>query len=323
MNSDELETVARALIQQKKFTLLGHSIPDGDCVGAVIAMMWALANMGKDVNAIIEDGVPSTYRFLNGSERISSISNLPDINDCLVYLDCATGERVGDRLSGLIPSRAVVINIDHHVSNGGYGTENLVDAGASSTCEIVFRLLKKMNLPITIDIATPLYCGIVMDTGSFQYSNTTPETLRIAAELLEYGVDIDLVRNRLFESKSRVEVNLQKKALDSLEFSKDGRIASMHLSYDDLAQLGAVHLHFEGTINMARNIEDVEVALLFREIEPGVIKVGFRSKQLVDVNRIAAEWGGGGHKRAAGATLRGELEAVKKLVLLKVEEHLP
>jgi len=323
LNSEELETAAKALMNQEKFTLLGHSIPDGDCVGAVVALMCALTNMGKDVNAIIEDGVPATYRFLNGSERISSVSNLPQINECLVYLDCATRERVGERLSGLIPSKAMIINIDHHVSNDDYGNVNLVDAGASSTCEIVYYLLKKMNLPITIDVATPLYCGIVMDTGGFQYSSTTPNTHRIAAELLEYGVDIDLVRSRLFESKSRVEVSLQKKALDNLEFSKDGRIASMHLSYDDLVQLGAVDLHFEGTINMARNIEDVEVALLFREIEPGVIKVGFRSKQLVDVNRIAGEWGGGGHKRAAGATLRGELEAVKKLVLLKVEEHLP
>ncbi|MGI6513441.1 MAG: bifunctional oligoribonuclease/PAP phosphatase NrnA [Syntrophomonadaceae bacterium] len=323
MNSAELETAARALMQQKRLTLLGHSIPDGDCVGAVTALMWALANMGKDVNAIIEDGVPPTYRFLNGSERISSLIDLPPIYDCLVYLDCATRERVGERLSRLIPPAATVINIDHHISNQGYGTVNLVDAGASSTCEIVFYIIKRLNSPITIDIATSLYCGIVMDTGSFQYSNTSPRTHQIAAELLQYGVDMDLVRTRLFESKSRVEVSLQKTALDSLEFSKDGRIASMHLSYDDLTRLGAVDLHFEGTINMARSIEDVEVALLFREIEPGVIKIGFRSKQEVDVNRIAGVWGGGGHKRAAGATLRGELEAVKKVVLLKVEEHLP
>ncbi|NLW44695.1 MAG: bifunctional oligoribonuclease/PAP phosphatase NrnA [Syntrophomonadaceae bacterium] len=323
MNSEELETAAQALMRQKKLTLLGHSIPDGDCVGAVNALMWALADMGKDVNAVIEDGVPPTYRFLNGSERIASILNLPPINDCLVYLDCATKERVGDRLFPLIPAAATVINIDHHVSNQSYGTVNLVDVSASSTCEIVFCLLRKMDRPITIDIATSLYCGIVMDTGSFQYSNTGPQTHQVAAELLQCGVDVDLVRTRLFESKSRVEVSVQKTALDSLEFSKDGRIASMHLSYDDLTRLGAADLHFEGIINMARNIENVEVALLFREIQPGVVKVGFRSKQLVDVNRIAGEWGGGGHKRAAGATLRGELEAVKKLVLLKVEEHLP
>ena len=138
LNSAELETAARALMQQKRLTLLGHSIPDGDCVGAVTALMWALANMGKDVNAIIEDGVPPTYRFLNGSERISSLIDLPPIYDCLVYLDCATRERVGERLSRLIPPAATVINIDHHISNQGYGTVNLVDAGASSTCEIVF-----------------------------------------------------------------------------------------------------------------------------------------------------------------------------------------
>jgi len=318
----ELDTLAECLLRQGSLTVVGHSIPDGDCVGAVTAMLWALKNMGKDVNAIIEDGVPATYRFLKGTENISSLNNIPHINDCLVYLDCATPERVGDELAGLLPRVSTIINIDHHISNPGFGSHNLVDVNASSTCEIVYRLLKRMNTPITVDIATPLYCGIVMDTGSFQYSSTSPATHRLAADLLEAGVDLDLVRTRLFESKTILEIELQKIAMDSLEFSEDGRIASMQLSYDELSKLGAVGQHFEGIINMARNIENVEAALLFREIKPGMIKVGFRSKQSLDVNRVASEWGGGGHKRAAGATLQGELESVKKLVLAKVEEYL-
>lgn len=322
MNNAELDTLVEGLSRQESLTVLGHSIPDGDCVGSVTAMVWALKNMGKDVTAIIEDEIPAMYRFLNGTEAISSLSNLPHINNCLVYLDCANEERVGDELAGLLPQANTVINIDHHISNTGFGSLNLVDVNASSTCEIIFRLLKHMNTPISVDIAIPLYCGIVMDTGGFKYSSTSPATHRLAADLLEAGVDLDLVRTRLFESKTRMEVALQKMALDSLEFSQDGRIASMQLSYEGLCRLGAVGQHFEGTINMARNIENVEVALLFREIEPGLIKVGFRSKQFLDVNRLASEWGGGGHKRAAGATLKGELESVKKLVQSKVEEYL-
>jgi phosphoesterase RecJ-like protein len=318
----DIDAVVKALLEQESLTVLGHCIPDGDCVGSVTAMVWALRNIGKEVNAIIEDGVPAMYRFLNGTATISSVSNPPRINGCLVYLDCATPERVGDKLAQVLPRARPIINIDHHVSNKGYGTVNLVDAQASSTCEIIFRLLKNMNVPITVDIATPLYCGIVMDTGSFQYSSTSPVTHRIAADLLELGIDQDLVRTHLFESKTMLEIALQKAALASLQFSAEGRIASMQLSYEVLRELGAIGQHFEGTINLARSIENVEAALLFREIEPGLVKVGFRSKQFLDVNRVAGEWGGGGHKRAAGATLHGELESVKRTVLSRVEDYL-
>ncbi len=318
----EVDSVAEVLSRQDSLTLLGHSIPDGDCIGSVTAMIWALRNMGKEVNAIIEDEVPAMYRFLNGTKAIASLVNLPRINDCLVYLDCATPERVGDKLAQVLPYSKTIINIDHHVSNQSYGTANLVDPGASSTCEIVFSLLKSMNTPITVDIATALYCGVVMDTGSFQYASTSPATHRMAAELLELGIDQNLVRTHLFESKTRLEVALQKAALASLEFCGGGRIAYMQLSYEVLRELGAVGQHFEGTINLARSIENVEAALLFREIEPGLVKVGFRSKQFLDVNRVASEWGGGGHKRAAGATLHGELETVKNAVLSRVEDYL-
>ena len=318
----EIDSLAEVLSQQESLTVLGHAIPDGDCVGSVTAMVWALRNMGKEVNAIIEDEVPAMYRFLKGTETIASISNLPPIHGCLVYLDCATPERVGDKLAKVLSHTRPIINIDHHTSNRGYGTANLIDARASSTCEIIYHLLKSLSTPITVDIATPLYCGIVMDTGSFQYSSTSPATHRIAADLLEAGIDQDRVRTNLFESRTRLEIDLQKAALESLEFREAGRIASMQLSYAVLSELGAVGQHFEGTINLARSIENVEAALLFREIEPGVVKVGFRSKQVLDVNRVASEWGGGGHTRAAGATLQGDLQSVKKTVLSRVEDYL-
>lgn len=322
LNKADVDSFVEVMCRQRSFTILGHSIPDGDCIGSVTAMAWALRNMGKDVTAIIEDGVPAMYRFLNGVDTIASLSDCPQIHGCLVYLDCATPDRVGDELAKHMSNASTIVNIDHHISNQRYGNINLVDEKASSTCEMIFHLLKSMNLPLTIDIATPLYCGIVMDTGSFQYSSTGPSTHRMAAELLEIGIDQDRVRTNLFESKTRMEMALQKAALESLEFSEDGQVASMQLSHEGLVRLGAVGRHFEGTINLARNIENVEVALLFREIEPGLVKIGFRSKQLLDVNLIAKEWGGGGHKRAAGATLKGDLETVKKRVLLKVKECL-
>ena len=317
-NSKDLDSVKDAILRGDAFTLLGHTIPDGDCVGAVTAMLWALKAMGKEVTAVIEDEVPKTYRFLPGVDQIGSESSLPRLHRCHIYLDCATRDRVGAKLLGHLTRCDTVINIDHHISNERYGDFNLVDGKASSTCEIIFNLLKSMDVLITGEIAVSLYCGIVMDTGSFQYPSTTPSTHRAVAELLESGFNYDQVRTNLFESKSRVEVAMQKKALESLEFSDDGRVAYMVLSHRDLQELGAVGQHFEGTINLARNIENVEVALLFREIEPGRVKVGFRSKLRVDVNRLAAEWGGGGHQRAAGAEIEGDLNTVKETVLNKV-----
>ncbi len=322
LNKIDLDSFVETVSRQESFTLLGHSIPDGDSIGAVTAMTWVMRNLGKDVTAVFEDEIPAMYQFLNGIDNIRPVSDCPKLYDCLIYLDCANPERVGDKLGQLLPKTGTIINIDHHISNTRFGNVNVVDPNASSTCEIIFRLLKKMNLPLTVDIATPLYCGILMDTGSFKYSNTAPSTHRIAAELLEIGIDQDLVRTSLFESKTKVELALQKAALNSLEFCEDGRVAYMQLKYEDLYRLGAVNQHFEGTINLARNIENVELALLFREIEPGLVKVGFRSKQGPDVNLIAQNWGGGGHKRAAGAELQGDPENVKELVLLRIKEYL-
>jgi phosphoesterase RecJ-like protein len=179
-----------------------------------------------------------------------------------------------------------------------------------------------MKITLNKDIASALYAGIVMDTGRFSYSNTTSRTLRTAAALLETGLDRDAIRINLFESRPRAEIQLLGEALQSLAFSEDGRVAWMTLSYQQLSDLNALEVYPEDIINYTRMIKGVEVGLLFREINPGVVKIGFRSKNKVDVAALAAKYGGGGHKQAAGARQSGTLDGIKNLVISSVRDVL-
>ena len=315
MKEEDLMNFKGLLEKEERWTVVGHSIPDGDCVGAVTALYLVLANLGKKVTAVIEDGVPETYSFLVGAERIRSWLDLPEIHPAVVYVDCSDQERVGDRVEPHLRNRKITVNIDHHISNLFFGDLNLVDCESSSASELVYDILKQLDIPVDKDVASALYCGIVMDTGSFQYSSTRPKTHRLAAELMEKGIDTELIRTSLFESKSRTEMEVLRAALSTLTYSQDGLMAWMHLKYEDLKRMGAEDLHFEGIINFARNVKGVELAILFREISPGKVKVGFRSRNQLDVNQLAAIWGGGGHSRAAGALLNGELDKVMQTVI--------
>ncbi|MGE5397893.1 MAG: DHH family phosphoesterase [Chitinophagales bacterium] len=322
MATIDLNPVASVLQTYSQWTVVGHNIPDGDCIGAVIGLQNTLKQMGKDITSVIEEGVPSMYQFLDGWEHISTFQNPGLIHKNIIYVDCSDRQRVGEKLTTLLESAEFVVNIDHHVSNQKFGNINLVDEYASSTCELLFNLIKLLNISIGHEIATPLYCGIVMDSGRFQYSATRPETLETAAELLRSGVNLDLVRGRLFESKSKLEMTVTSAALETLSFSEDNRLAWMWLSNSVLSKLGAIGKHFEGIIDFARNVEGVEVAVLFREIEPGKIKIGIRSKGTIDANQAAALWGGGGHRRAAGAMLTGEIKDVIEQVTGRFKDEL-
>ncbi|MGE5422180.1 MAG: DHH family phosphoesterase [Ignavibacteriales bacterium] len=322
LKTTDYEKMVEAILNEPKWTIVGHAIPDGDCVGAITAMILALEDQNLEVRAILEDGVPHMYRFLKGTDKIKSHQDAAELFDSVIYVDCAGPDRVGESLKEKLANSRLVLNIDHHISNNHFGDLALVDPAASSTCELLYNLINAMGVHINADIGTPLYCGMVMDTGSFQYTATKPLTMRIAADLLESGVDLDLVRSKLYESKSRIEVAVLEKALSSLTFNNDGSISWMKLTYEDMLHIGAVNQHFEGTINVARSIDGVEVAVLFREIEPGMIKIGLRSRGLVDVNKVASTWGGGGHRLAAGARLDGSMESVINQVVARVAEEL-
>ncbi|MGR6836110.1 DHH family phosphoesterase [Syntrophomonas erecta] len=313
-----LQEIAHQIGTKNKWQLIGHAIPDGDCIGSLLGLYLALLAIGKEVKIYLSDPVPPIYLHLSGVDHIQSLGADSELSN-VIYLDCSDEYRVGEQAAGYLQKRFFTINIDHHVTNNLFGDLNYVDSQAAATAEIIFELVNRLQV-ITSEIAQALLTGLIMDTGRFMFSSTTARTMKVAAQLLECGADIDQARLNLFESKPREEVLLLRQALGHLGFANDGKIAYMLLPYEEVKMIGALDLHPEGIIDYTRSIQGVEVGLLFRETDPGVVKVGFRSKGTIDVAKLAASLGGGGHQLAAGTRVDGDLDTVKNRVLKLVQE---
>lgn len=315
-----LKEISTQLINKDNFLLIGHNIPDGDCIGSMLGLYNGLLSINKKAAMFLEDTIPSIYYYLPGVNYICSVLPPQENIENIIFLDCSDEFRISQDVFEKLNKEATIFNIDHHDSNTFFGDYNYVNSKAAATAEIVYELLVEMKIPISADIANPLYAGIVMDSGSFKYSNTSSKTHQIAAELLDKGVDLERTRINLFESKPLQEVLLLGKALNNFNISTDGKIAWMLLPYEDIDEIGAHGLHPEGIINYTRMIRGVQVGIVFREVEPGIIKIGFRSKQDIDVSLIAKEFGGGGHKQAAGARQEGSINEVADRVIKLVEK---
>ena len=297
---------------RQSFVLLAHLYPDGDVLGSQLGLGLALAAAGRRVTLACRHPVPEPFHFLPGADQVQQWKAAQGDPEVVVTLDCPEPSRLGGLLEGFRPPGAVVVNIDHHSDNRRYGDVNWVQPGASATGEMVFELLDALGLPLTVDVAVNLYTAIVTDTGSFRYSNTTPKTLRIAARLLEAGVDPAAVGNELYESRHLAGLHLLGRMLQQVEASPDGRIAWVVI---DRSQMESADLpEAEDFVTYPRSLRTAKVAVLFRELRAEV-KVSFRAKGEVDVARIAHGFGGGGHPNAAGAVIEGDLARVKPLVL--------
>lgn len=318
MNS--ITEIAEQLHNSDNYIIIGHAIPDGDCIGSMLGLYWGLKASGKKARLFLEGTIPDIYHYLDGWEEIRPVDELVPGRENIILVDCADRERIGDIMLQRIEGRPIFVNIDHHLQEKPYASYNYVDPTAAAAGEIIFDLLPAMEVDITPQIADCLYAAIIMDTGRFMNSNTTPTTMQVAAQLLALGADIDRARINLFESKSRLEILLLGQALKHIDFSEDGRIAWMTLSYEEVKSIDALDFHPEGIINYTRMIAGVEIGLLFREIEPGVVKIGFRSKGSTNVAAIAQAFNGGGHRQAAGARQEGGLEEVRNRVIKKVKD---
>ncbi len=313
MNS--LEEVAEFLRKGKKAVICGHAMPDGDSVGSVLAMSFLFSGIGMENYVVTADPIPAIYNFLPGIENVKSIDGFPEDYDLAVILDCTDLSRLGDKLSAWIGKIPAIVNIDHHVSNQEFGSCNYVDPKAGATGEIIFELIKLMGVSLTKEMAVNLYAAIVMDTGSFRFDNTTDKTYEIAAELFRTGIKVTEINAHLFENKDLVHLKLLGYALTQLNTSADGRVAWVTIPIRVMQEFGALDEHADGIINYPRMLESAEIGLLFREINPGIVKVGFRSKKLIDVNKLAAVFGGGGHPRASGCIVEGDLGEVEGKVV--------
>lgn len=318
---EELAAIADYIKQHQDFVITGHSNPDGDCIGSMLALANGLEYIGKDIQLVLSDPVPEVYRYLRGSERVENAAVFTPRCRNVIYVDCADITRCGEDLAGRLKEHGqYFINLDHHASNAGYADLNHIESQVAATAVLIFQLLRLLSVEFDCDIAECLCVAIIQDTGYFKHSNTNSYTLRLVAELLDYGVDLHATQQRLFESRSVAELMLISQALGSLELSDQEQIAWMQLPVSTIERLNAQKLYPEDIVNYCMIARSVEVGILFRELSSRQVKVSFRSKNYVNVAAIAQALGGGGHEKAAGATLKRSLAESIEIVLQAVRE---
>ncbi len=299
----DLELVADVLRSGDRFLLTTHENPDGDALGSLLGLHHVLRQLDKDSVMFLaakEFPLPVEYRFLP-LEEVFHEAPADVVDRVLVFLDCGNIDRM--RADFLRREDARVINIDHHHDNTRFGDVNLVDVEASSTVEIVYELARLLGAELTTEIASALYVGLVTDTGRFSYENTDSRSHRVAAELIEAGVDVHDTHRRLYERVPIEKLRLVSRALDKVKVHCDGELVTTYVTADDYAAAGAGEELTEGIIDHLRSVEGVKVAALVRDIDEDgrpARKVSLRSSDSVDVSAMARKHGGGGHPRAAG-----------------------
>ena len=293
--------------------IVSHISPDGDTLGSSLALMHALQSLGKKVILSVDDDIPAVFRFLPGIEEYRRFTPDEQIEaDLLVIIDASSADRAGNAMK--VVSAGSILNIDHHKTNTRFADYLYLDANAAATAEIMYSLLKEMGIGFNHDIATCIYEGLYTDTGSFKYSNTTTKTLETAAALLQYGVNPSLISDNM-ELKSRRQVEMLGEVLKTLTFLHDGKVAYIEIS----PELYDHNIDTDTFISYPRYVEGVEVALLFKQTEPNLTRVSFRSKS-IDVSKIALSFGGGGHQKASGCSIHTPLKEAEIIVLKAIED---
>lgn len=304
-----IHEVLRQIEQRERFLLTSHARPDGDAVGSALACCEILRQMGKSADVILHDGVPGIYRPLPFAERVLKAESVNGRYEAAILLECDSVQRT--RLAGL--ERHFLINIDHHLSGRPFAHINWIDPSACATAELVYRLAREAGVTVTPEIATCLYTAVLTDTGSFCFVGTNQRTFALAQELVGCGADPVRIAQSVYFSNPASKMRLLGAALTSLQ--RDGSLAWMHVSHADMQRAGAIEEDCEGLVNYALSIAGVEVAVFFRELPQGRFRVSLRSKGAVDVARIAAQFGGGGHECASGCSIDGPLCAAVEKIL--------
>jgi len=314
----DLQAVVAALREHDRFLVVTHENPDGDALGSLLATTLTLRELGKDVEMYLggSGALPREYAFmhLDGLRR-----SLPDDLErrVLVAVDCAKADRMGPDPEP-VERASLVLNIDHHHDNTRFGDVNLIVADASSTGEVLRDLIRELHVELTPELAEPLYIALVTDTGRFQYTNTTPKSLRLAAELVEAGADVHAVFQQVYESVEFAKLKLLARALERARVLEGGLIIVSHLLRTDFAEVGAAEPYSEGIIDYLRAVEGAELAALIREPprnDGPTRRVSLRaSVDELDVSAIARMFGGGGHRQAAGFSSDASMDEITELV---------
>jgi phosphoesterase RecJ-like protein len=311
------------LRSHQSFVLVSHVRPDGDAIGSQLALGFSLMAAGKTVYLINEDGLPDNLAFMAGSEKIELPPAEPLAIEVAIALDTATKPRLGDRALHAASNAKIWLNIDHHISNPGYGDLNLIDSTSPATGQILYQLITALDLPMPAETRDAIYVAVSTDTGSFQYPSTTAKTYQMAADLIERGLDVGTINSQIYDNYPFRRLELMREMLKTLELSADGLVASWELRDQTRLDLALLPEDSEGLIDTIRAIRGVQVAVFFEELVDGKIRVSMRSKdRRIDVCQIAMEFGGGGHALAAGIRMAGPLEVAKPLVLAAIRRRI-
>ena len=318
--AENLPRAVAALRSAKKVLLTMHRGPDGDALGSALALACTLRDLGREVTVYNPDELPYNFRFLSGAASVAK--SLPA--DAAFDVTVATDAGSFDRLGPDVPKdgrRGVLLNLDHHVTTEPFGDVNYVDPHAASVGILAYKIIKELGAPLSRDAAECIYASILADTGCFRYSSTDPECLRIAAELLEAGVDPWEMTVRVYEQQPLARMRLLADVLSTLEVH--GKLATITITNAMVAKTGSEIDFTDGFINYARSVDGVEVAASFREpLNGGPWRVSFRSRGRVNVAAIAQKFGGGGHHNAAGCSIEGDEAAVRARIAEQIEEAL-
>lgn len=311
----EAVQIAEAIAARQRFVISSHSRPDGDSIGSSLAMAFALRAMGKHADVVHADPAPGPLKQFPGVPEIQISTTVEGDYDAAIIMECGDLARTG--VSGL--ERFFVINIDHHPGNTGYGQLRWFDPSAAACGEMVFDLVKLLGVPIQLEIATHVYLAILTDTGSFHYSNITPHTFDICAETILAGVDPVEVARNVYDSNNMGRLKLFGAVLSAMQIDPTGRIAIVYLDHEMARAAGGTYEDTEGLINLPLTVKEILAVIFFKQVEGDEYRVSMRSKGDIDVGAIAKEVGGGGHKNAAGCTVRGAIDALQKTFIEKIE----
>jgi bifunctional oligoribonuclease and PAP phosphatase NrnA len=316
-----IDRIIDAIRESRTIAIAGHIRPDGDCVGSQLGLTLALQAEGKKVYCWNEDSIPEKYRFLDRDHLIQKPKGGLKL-DCVIATDAASFERLG-AVGPCVAERKLLINIDHHESNTRFGDLNWVSAREPSTGELIFRLLKVAKWPITKPIADCLFTAVSTDTGSFQYATTRPGTYHVAGELVRRGANLAKICDEVYQSYPLSRMGLLRHVFSHFRLTHQNQIAYVWLKKANFARAGADSSDSEGLIDHIRAIAPVVVACVFEELEPALTRISLRSKSdKVNVNEIAAQFGGGGHPAAAGARISGSPIGVQRKVIAAVKKAL-
>ncbi len=315
MKEITLEQAGKWLREHDNYVILMHKSPDGDAVGCAYGLSIALRSIGKKAEPVCGDPVPEMYSYITDGFEHQCFEA-----ECIISVDLATV----DLLSGEAREygKRVDLCIDHHASNTGFAAMGYVEGKAPSCAEIVKKLIEEIQIKITPDIADALFTGLCTDTGCFKYSSVTPETHRIAADLMEYGANSTKICRIMFDSKSRARLDMEKMVLDTLEYHEDGQIALVQITNDIMERSGAVAGDTEGVASIPRQIEGVKIGVTMKEKENGEYRFSVRTSDDIDASVICKRFGGGGHRAASGCSIYADRESAKQKMLAVCKEVL-